>query len=501
MQVWAVCVWRARAALLREREAGGGGGAGVEGERKGGQVKGRCGGAEDKTSAAVCGRDSPIGALFSLWVDDGDVIATDAQAPSATANPENTHFQWVNARSLLHHEPSHGGIKGNGHCSSSSSSSSSSRGSGGGVPGVGCSESTSAAGALDSDGVGRNNGAGCGGRGRGGMGGSSDKADRGALVASYSTRVQEGGPAEDAVFVMPIKQVRGNVPASPLPPAPPPRSVSLSAKQGGRGRGGRGGEGWGREGGVGGERGGGRGGEEGGGDGGGGVGGSGEAGTRALSTTDREHIWKYFQMVDGKEAGVRHYGGSECRVSLRDRLLSGLEGGEDAGKMAGGGERVGMGGADAVACQVAAVVRPGEATDQEVKEMMRFLEARLAGGRAEREEERGKHGLLRLGVGLGVGGDVRGAGVASAAAAATSVATLVTASSSDSRFDVQLDASMGQKEGRREATVSRSPPPTPNVGADGGVVVDEDEEGEAEERSLAEEVKVSAGESDSDYEL
>jgi hypothetical protein len=204
-------------------------------------------------------------------------------------------------------------------------------------------------------------------------------------------------------------------------------------------------------------------------------------------------------MVDEKEAGVRHYGGSECRVSLRDRLLSGSEGGEDAGKMAGGGERVGMGGADAVACQVAAVVRPGEATDEEVKEMMRFLEARLAGGRAGREEEPGKHGLLRLGV--GVGGDVRGAGVAAAAAAATSVATPVTASSSDSRFDVQLDASKGEREGQQEATVSRSPPPTPNVGADGGVVVDEDEQGEAQERSLAEEGKVSAGESGSDYEL
>jgi hypothetical protein len=132
-----------------------------------------------------------------------------------------------------------------------------------------------------------------------------------------------------------------------------------------------------------------------------------------------------------------------------------------------------------------------------VHEMMRFLEARLVGGRAGREEERGKHGLLRLGV--GVGGDVRGAGVAAGAAAATSVATPVTAASSDSRFDVQLDACKGERKGRREETVSSSPPPTPNVGADGSVVVDEDEE--AQKRSLAEEGEVSAGESDSDYEL
>ena len=222
-----------------------------------------------------------------------------------------------------------------------------------------------------------------------------------------------------------------------------------------------------------------------------------------MSTIDREHIWKYSQTVDGGEAGVRHYGASECRVSLRDRLLSGSDGGEDAGKMAGGGGRVGMGGADAVACQVAAVVRPGEATDEEVQEMMRFLEARLAGGRAGREEERGQHGLLRLG--RGVDGDVRGAGVAAVAAAATSLATPVTVSSSDSRFDVQLDPCKGEREARREATVSSrpssSPPPTPHVGADGGVVVDEDEEAEARERSLAEEGEVSAGESDSDYEL
>ena len=112
MQAWAVCVWRSRAALLREREAGGAGGGESEGE----QVQGRCGEAEDATSSAVCGRGSPIGTLFSLWVDDGDASCIDpqadmhassssydlqvdascidSQAPSATANPDRTLLPW-----------------------------------------------------------------------------------------------------------------------------------------------------------------------------------------------------------------------------------------------------------------------------------------------------------------------------------------------------------------------------------------------------------------------